>query len=65
MHHIVIRAHRRQAALEDSLVTVSAILASRYVGGIRAEVERVQRQLATFADTLELWVQVRRRRRVP
>ena len=52
-----------QAALEDSLVAVSAILASRYVGGIRPEVERVERQLAGFSGTLDLWVQVRRYRK--
>jgi hypothetical protein len=48
-------------ALEDSLVTMSTILASRYVGGIRAEVEKVDRQLAMFAETLEQWMQVGRR----
>lgn len=49
-----------QTALEDSLVAMSTILSSRYVGGIRSEVERVERQLSTFSDTLDQWVQVRR-----
>jgi len=48
-----------QTALEDSLVAMSTILSSRYVGGIRGEVERVERQLSTFSDTLDEWVQVR------
>ncbi len=41
-------------------MAMSTILASRYVKGIRGEVERVERQLATFSDTLDQWVQVRR-----
>ena len=53
--------HSPQSALEDSLVAMSTILASRYVGGIRAEVERVERQLTTFSDALDQWVQVRPR----
>ena len=52
-----------QVALEDSLVGMSTILSSRYVGGIRPEVERVERQLSTFSDTLDQWVQVRGGRR--
>lgn len=48
-----------QTALEDSLVTMSTILASRFVAGIRPEVEKVERQLNTFSDTLDQWVQVR------
>lgn len=46
--------------LEDSLVTMSTILASRFVAGVRAEVEKVERQLNTFSDTLDQWVQVSR-----
>jgi dynein heavy chain len=48
-----------QVALEDSLVTMSTILASRFVAGIRSEVERVEKQLNVFSDTLDQWVQVR------
>jgi hypothetical protein len=48
-----------QAALEDSLVAMSTILSSRYVAGIRNEVEKVERQLLNFSDTLDQWVQVR------
>ncbi len=51
-----------QVTLEDSLVTMSTILSSRFIGGIRAEVERVQRQLNTFNDTLDQWIQVRKQR---
>jgi hypothetical protein len=38
---------------------MSTILASRYISGIRAEVEKVERQLSIFSDTLDQWVQVR------
>jgi hypothetical protein len=48
-----------QIALEDSLVTMSTILSSRFVAGIRPEVEKVERQLNNFSDTLDQWVQVR------
>ena len=47
-----------QVALEDSLVTMSTILSSRFVAGIRPEVEKVERQLNNFSDTLDQWVQV-------
>lgn len=47
-----------QLALEDSLVTMSTILASRFVAGIRNDVEKVERQLSLFAETLDQWVQV-------
>lgn len=47
-----------QTALEDSLVTMSTILASRFVGGIRPDVEKVERQLTNFSETLDHWVQV-------
>jgi hypothetical protein len=40
-------------------VTMSTILASRFVAGIRSEVERVEKQLSLFSDTLDQWVQVR------
>jgi hypothetical protein len=40
-------------------VTMSTILASRFVTGIRSEVERVEKQLNVFSDTLDQWVQVR------
>lgn len=50
-----------QVALEDSVVTMSTILASRFVAGIRPEVEKVEKQLNVFSDTLDQWVQVRGR----
>lgn len=49
-----------QLALEDSLVTMSTIQASRFVAGIRGEVDKVDKQLSLFAETLEQWVQVGR-----
>ncbi|EFJ52606.1 dynein heavy chain 7 [Volvox carteri f. nagariensis] len=47
-------------ALEDSMVTMSTILASRFVTGIRPEVEKVERQLTLFADTLDEWISVQK-----
>lgn len=47
-----------QVALEDSMVTMATILSSRFVGGIRPEVEKVERLLTLFAETLDEWVQV-------
>lgn len=47
-----------QAALEDSLVTMSTIMSSRFVAAIRSEVEKVERQLNNFSKTLDQWVQV-------
>jgi dynein heavy chain len=49
-----------QAALEDSQVTMATILASRFVSGIRSEVEKVERQLALFSETLDEWVAVQK-----
>lgn len=43
-------------ALEDSMVTMTTILASRFVGGIRAEVDKLDRQLRLFSDTLDEWL---------
>lgn len=42
-------------------MTMSTILSSRFVAGIRPEVEKVERQLTNFSDTLDQWVQVRQR----
>jgi dynein heavy chain len=49
-----------QVALEDSMVTMSTILASRFVAGIRGEVEKVERQLNLFAETLDEWINVQK-----
>ncbi|KAJ9531588.1 hypothetical protein QJQ45_014947, partial [Haematococcus lacustris] len=49
-----------QVVLEDSMVTMSTILASRFVAGIRGEVEKVERQLSLFAETLDEWIAVQK-----
>lgn len=46
--------------MEDSQVTMSTILASRFVGGIRSEVEKVEKQLSLFSETLDEWVAVQK-----
>ena len=42
------------------MVTMSTILASRVVGGIRAEVEKVEKQLNLFAEVLDEWINVQK-----
>ncbi|KAJ8609534.1 hypothetical protein CTAYLR_006022 [Chrysophaeum taylorii] len=48
------------AALDESLVTVNTVLGSRYVGGIRAFVEKWRRDLMLFQDTLDEWLACQR-----
>ncbi|KAJ3207853.1 Dynein heavy chain 6, axonemal [Entophlyctis luteolus] len=45
-----------QTALEDSQVTISTIKASRFVGPIKSDVERWDRQLVLFSETLDAWM---------
>ncbi|CAG9464970.1 unnamed protein product [Pedinophyceae sp. YPF-701] len=45
------------AALEDSMMTMMTINASRYVTGIRAEVERFETSLKLFSETLDEWLE--------
>eukprot|EP00928_Gymnodinium_smaydae_P068046 TRINITY_DN5109_c0_g4_i2.p1 TRINITY_DN5109_c0_g4~~TRINITY_DN5109_c0_g4_i2.p1 ORF type:complete len:3873 (+),score=1233.23 TRINITY_DN5109_c0_g4_i2:1305-11621(+) len=47
-------------ALEDSLVTVSTIAGSRFVGPIRTEVEEWQKNLLLFQETLDEWLATQR-----
>lgn len=49
-----------QVALEDSMVTMTTILSSRFVAGIRNEVEKVEKQLALFSETLDEWLAVQK-----
>lgn len=42
------------------MVTMSTIMASRFVAGIRAEVEKVEKQLHLFAETLDEWIAVQK-----
>ncbi|KNC55366.1 dynein heavy chain [Thecamonas trahens ATCC 50062] len=43
-------------ALEDSLILVSTVLGSRYVGPIKPEAEAWDRNLRLFKETLEAWL---------
>merc|ERR1719487_825962 len=47
-------------ALEDSLVNISTIAGSRFVGPIRGEVEAWQKNLLLFQETLDEWLMVQR-----
>ena len=49
-----------QVVLEDSMVTMSTILSSRFVGGIRNEVEKVERNMSLFSETLDEWLNVQK-----
>ena len=49
-----------QTALEDSMLTMATILSSRFVAGIRGEVEKVEKQLNLFSDTLDEWLGVQK-----
>ena len=44
-------------ALEDSMVQMTTITASRYVAGIRTEVEKMEKALKLFADVLDEWIE--------
>ncbi|KAA0150075.1 hypothetical protein FNF29_05515 [Cafeteria roenbergensis] len=48
------------AALDESLVTINTILASRFVGAIRGPVEEEQRKLRLLSDTLDEWLTCQR-----
>uniref|UniRef100_A0A7S0KGL4 Dynein-1, subspecies f n=1 Tax=Micromonas pusilla TaxID=38833 RepID=A0A7S0KGL4_MICPS len=47
-------------ALEDSMVTMTTILSSRFVAGIRTEVEKVEKNMNVFSDTLDEWLAVQK-----
>ena len=46
--------------LDDSMVTVSTLLGSRYVGPIQPQVEDWHQKLTTFHETLEAWTGLQR-----
>jgi dynein heavy chain len=48
------------AALDESLVTINTILASRFVGAIRGPVEEEQKKLKLVSDTLDEWLTCQR-----
>ncbi|KAJ3267030.1 Dynein heavy chain 6, axonemal [Chytriomyces hyalinus] len=49
-----------QALLEDSQVTIATIKSSRFIGPIKSEVEKWDRQLLLFAETLDAWITCQR-----
>eukprot|EP00958_Prasinococcus_capsulatus_P007761 scaffold712_cov404-Prasinococcus_capsulatus_cf.AAC.19 len=44
------------AALEDSMVTMTALMSSRFVTGIRSEADKIDRRLCLFNETLDEWL---------
>ncbi|KAJ3105519.1 Dynein heavy chain 6, axonemal [Phlyctochytrium planicorne] len=49
-----------QTLLEDSQVTIATIKGSRFIGPIKSEIERWDKQLSLFADTLDAWLTCQR-----
>lgn len=45
-----------QTLLEDSQVTIATIKSSKFIGPIKSEVERWDKNLSLFAETLEMWM---------
>ncbi len=44
-------------ALDDSMASISLILASRFVAPLRGTAEGLRRDMMTMSNVLELWVQ--------
>jgi dynein heavy chain, axonemal len=49
-----------QTILEDSQVTISTIRSSRFIGPIKVEVEKWDKMLMLFAETLDAWMTCQR-----
>ena len=49
-----------QAVLDDSMITIGTILASKFVAGIRAEVEKMETSIKTIQGTLDEWCMVQK-----
>ncbi len=49
-----------QGALDESMVTVGTIMASRFVSGIRTEVEKMETNLRSLQDVLDEWLAVQK-----
>ncbi|OAJ44270.1 hypothetical protein BDEG_27524 [Batrachochytrium dendrobatidis JEL423] len=49
-----------QTLLEDSQVMIATIKGSRFIGPIRVEVERWDKQLSLFSETLDAWLTCQR-----
>ncbi|KAG6586851.1 Dynein heavy chain [Phytophthora cinnamomi] len=48
------------AKLDDSIVTISTIMGSRFIGAIQEEVEGWRKKLVTLQETLEEWLLVQK-----
>jgi dynein heavy chain len=49
-----------QALLDDSMVTMGTILSSRFVAGIRPEVEKMETSLRSLQNVLDEWLNVQK-----
>ncbi|ORX87336.1 hypothetical protein BCR32DRAFT_215454 [Anaeromyces robustus] len=57
---LLIGVEEIQTQLEDSQVTIATIKGSRHIGPIKNEVEKWDKQLTLFADTLDAWLNCQR-----
>ncbi|GKT29750.1 Dynein axonemal heavy chain 6, partial [Aduncisulcus paluster] len=48
------------ALMDDHLVTLNTMLASRYIAAVEAEVSEMQKRLSLLSDTLEVWIIVQK-----
>ncbi|XP_072114311.1 dynein axonemal heavy chain 6 isoform X1 [Mobula birostris] len=49
-----------QALLDDSIINISTIASSRYVGPIKSRIDEWQRLLSLFSETLDQWLTCQR-----
>ncbi|KAL3130872.1 hypothetical protein ABBQ38_000201 [Trebouxia sp. C0009 RCD-2024] len=50
-----------QTVLEDSLATMATICSSRFVAGVRGDVDRMSQSLRLFNDTLDEWLECQKK----
>ena len=58
--YILVGVDDIQAMLDESMMTIGTILASRFVGGIRNEVEKMENQLRSVQRVLDEWLGVQK-----
>ena len=58
--YILVGVDDVQALLDESMMTIGTILASRFVGGIRNEVEKMENQLRSVQRVLDEWLGVQK-----
>lgn len=49
-----------QVLLDDSQITIATIKSSRHIGAIKNDLEKLDKQLSLFAETLDAWITCQR-----